>query len=74
MVRSGKGGALRDRYIYLTTDQEKGKKKTIVATGRRMAELMYSLLRNKTDYEVRPWKKPPKKNTAALAERARMSA
>ena len=73
MVRSGKGGALRDRYIHLTAERGKGKKTTIVATGRRMAELMYSLLRNKTDYEVWPWKKPPK-NTAALVDRARVSA
>ena len=31
------------------------KKKTVVATGRRMAELMYSVLRNKAKYEPRPW-------------------
>jgi len=73
MVRSGKGGALRDRYIHLTREQGKGKKKTLVAIGRRMAELMYSILRSKTDYEVRPWKKP-QKNTAALVDQARMSA
>jgi len=60
MVRSSKGGALRDRYIHLTRERGKGKKKTIVAIGRRMAELMYSILRSKTDYEVRPWKKPQK--------------
>ena len=71
-VRSKNGGALRDRYAHLTREQGKGKKKTIVAIGRRMAELMYSMLRGKTDYEVRAWKKPP--DTAALAEQARMSA
>ena len=32
------------------------KKKTVVATGRRLAEVMYSVLKNKTTYEVRPWK------------------
>jgi len=31
------------------------KKKTVVAAGRRMAELMYSVLRNKSVYEPRPW-------------------
>jgi hypothetical protein len=30
------------------------KKKTVVATGRRLAELMYCVLKNKTTYEVRP--------------------
>jgi len=71
-VRSKNGGALRDRYAHLTREQGKGKKKTIVAIGRRMAELMYSMLRSKTDYEARAWKKPS--NTATLAEQARMSA
>jgi len=66
------GGALRDRYSHLTRERGKGKKKTIVARGRRMAELMSSMLRSKTDYEARTWKKPS--NTAVLAEQARMSA
>jgi len=72
MVRSKSGGALRDRYAHLTRERGKGKKKTIVAIGRRMAELMYSMLRSKTDYEARAWKKPS--DTAALAEEARMGA
>jgi hypothetical protein len=50
--------------------QGKSKKKTIVSVGRRMAELIYSVLRNKTKYEVRHWKRPLN-NPAALAEQAR---
>ena len=73
MVRSGKGGALKDRYVHLTTEQGKSKKKTIVSIGRRIAELMYSILQSKMDYEVRPWKSPLKK-PAALAEQAMISA
>jgi len=35
--------------------RRRSKKKTVVAEGRRLAELMYSVLRNKTVYEPRPW-------------------
>ena len=73
MVRSSNGGALKDRYIYLTRERGMNKRKTMVTIGRRMAELMYSIMRSKTDYEVRTWKKPVGK-TAGLAERARISA
>jgi transposase len=69
MVRSKKGGSLKERYAYLTMSQGKSKKKTIVSIGRRMAELMYTVLRTKTKYEARLWKVPSNK-TAALAEQA----
>jgi transposase len=69
-VRSGKGGSLKERFQYLTMFQGKSKKKTIVSIGRRMAELMYSVLRNKTAYEVRHWK-GPLNNPVALAGQAR---
>jgi hypothetical protein len=58
MVRCLQGGALKERYEYLTVFQGKSKKKTIVSIGRRMAELMYSVLRNKNKYETRPWTGP----------------
>ena len=54
-VGSKNGGALRERYLYKTAKMGLSKKKTVVATGRRMAELMYSVLRNKAKYEPRPW-------------------
>ena len=73
MVRSSKGGALKDRYIYLTRERGNNKRKTMVTIGRRMAELMYSIMRSKTDYGVRAWKKPVGK-TAGLVEQARISA
>ena len=69
MVRSRHGGSLKERFVYLTTFQGKSKKKTIVSIGRRMAELMYSVLRNKTKYEARPWKGPGNE-TAKLAEQS----
>ena len=56
-VKSKKGGALRTRYNFYTL-QGASKKKTIVSIGRRMAELMFSVLRNKTVYEPRIWSGP----------------
>jgi transposase len=54
-VRSRRGGALRERYLYNTVERGLSKKKMIVSAGRRLAEIMYSVLRNKTQYEPRPW-------------------
>ena len=58
MVRSRDGGSLKERFIYQTKFLGRSKKKTIVSIGRRMAELMYAVLQNKTGYEPRPWKGP----------------
>jgi transposase len=68
MVRSKKGGALREMYLYKTTEKGLGKKKTIVAVGRRMAELMYSVLRNKTSYEPQRWKGIRDKTTVLVEQ------
>ena len=69
MVRSKKGGALREMFKYKTGEKGYSKKKTIVSVGRRLAELMYSVLRSKTNYEQRPWA-GVRDDTTALAERA----
>jgi len=55
MVRCRKEGSLKDRYVCLTVFGGKSKKKTIVSIGRRLAELMYSILRDKSSYEARIW-------------------
>jgi len=55
MVRCKKESSLKDRYVCLTVFGGKSKKKTIVAIGRRLAELMYSVLRDKSNYEARIW-------------------
>jgi len=65
MTLSKKGGALSTRYKYYTLCQEVSKKKTIVSIARKLAELMYSVLRNKTIYEVRKWN-GPKNNPAVI--------
>ena len=59
-----------ERFVYLTVIQGKGKKKTIVSIGRRMAVLMYSVLQNKTKYEPRPWKGASENCSVKLAEQA----
>jgi transposase len=50
---SKEGGALRERFEYMTQEKGIGKKKAIVAIARRLGELMYTLLKKGTDYEVR---------------------
>ncbi|MCL2130315.1 MAG: IS110 family transposase [Treponema sp.] len=68
-VRSKKGGALRERFIYYTQGRAESKKKTVVAVARKLAELMYSVLRNKTEFEVRKWDGPKNKiNLKAVLE------
>lgn len=52
-VRSKNGGAIKDKYLYMTTVQSKSKKIAIVATARKIAELMYTILKNGTSYEKR---------------------
>ena len=69
-VRYGDGESFKERFIYLTKYQGKSKKKTIVSIGRRMTELMYTVLRNKTKYEPRLWKRPSN-SPGGLAEQAR---
>jgi transposase len=68
-VRSKLGGALKERYKYITACQGASKKKTIVSIGRRLAEVMYSVLVNKTEYKPQQWK-TPKNKTAILVEKA----
>jgi len=69
MVRCMKGSALKERFKYYTSFQGNSKKKTIVSIGRRMAELMYSVLISKNNYEHRKWE-GPKDNAASLAKQA----
>ena len=54
-VRSNGGGAIKDKFVYMTTVQSKSKKIAIVAAARKLAELMYTLLKNGTSYEKRSY-------------------
>jgi len=68
-VRSKTGGALQERYKHITAFQGVSKKKTIVSIGRRLSELMYAVLRTKTEYKILHWKGTQEKTTA-LTEQA----
>jgi transposase len=58
---TAKGGALKERFEYMTKEKGLGKKKAIVAIARRLGELMYTLMKNGTTYEVRHFKGTEKK-------------
>ncbi|MFP3040988.1 IS110 family transposase [Treponema primitia] len=60
VMRSKQGSALKERYEYMTVVKGLGKKKAIVAIARRLAELLWTLLRSGTDYEPRKFTGPSK--------------
>jgi transposase len=67
------GGALRERYEYMTVEKGLGKKKAIVAIARRLGVLLYTLMKNGTTYEVRHFKKAGRRlGPEELAEMAIM--
>jgi hypothetical protein len=53
--------------MYKTAVKGYSKKKMIVAAARRLAEVMYSILKNKSEYEVRPWA-GRRENTSAVTK------
>lgn len=52
-VRTKNGGAIREKYLQMTQVQSKSKKIAIVAAARKLAELMYTLLKTGASYEKR---------------------
>ena len=51
-----KGGEkLKLRYEYMTVEKSKRKKTAVVAVARRLAEMMYTMMRDKTWYVSRPF-------------------
>ena len=67
---SKNGGALRERYEYMTMTKGISRKKAIIAIARRLAELLYTMLKNETDYEPGKFKVSEKKEGEALAQLA----
>jgi hypothetical protein len=64
-------GGLKERYWYMSKEKELGKKKSIAAIARRFAELLYTPLRNRTEYEVRTFSEGRKTvNVETLVEEA----
>ena len=55
LVRTKKDEKLKERYKYMTIQRAIGKKKSIVSIARRLAELMYVLMRDGSRYEARPF-------------------
>lgn len=52
-IRSKEGGALKEKFAYMTQCQSKSKKIAIVAIARKLAELLYTLLKYGRDNEKR---------------------
>jgi len=69
LVRSKTGGKLKELYEYMTVEKSKSKKKAIVAVARQLAEMMYTMMRDKTWYALREFK-PGKEAAAELAQQA----
>jgi transposase len=61
LIRSKAGGSLKERYEYMTREKGISKKKAIVAIARRLSELLYTLMKNGTGYEVRKFHPNPAK-------------
>ena len=74
MVRAKKGGKLKEMFEYMTVEKSKGKQKAIVAVARRIAELLYLLMRDEVRYESRPFTSPEKKKEAEKIAQLALSA
>ena len=57
IIRTKTGGALKERYEYMTKEKGMSKKKSIVCIARKMAVLLYTLMRDGGTYEPRPFKR-----------------
>jgi transposase len=55
LIRAKKGGKLKERYEYMTIEKSISKKKAIVAIARRIGELLYTMMRDKSWYATRPF-------------------
>lgn len=58
LLRSKNGGALCEKYHYMVKVQSKNKRKAIVAIARKLAELLYTMLKTNESFEARSFKKP----------------
>ena len=70
LIRSKKGGKLKELYEYMTKERSKSKKVAIVAVARQLAEMMYAMLRDKVWYAKRSLKKPEESKNAEIAKLA----
>ena len=70
LIRSKDGGSLKERYKYMTEEKGISKKKAIVAIARRLSELLYTLMKNSTTYEVQKFNSKKKNEGKQLAQLA----
>jgi transposase len=68
LIKTKKGGKLKEWYEYMTITNSKSKKKAIVGVARRLAELLYALMRDESWYASRPFKLDKKKKGESLAQ------
>ena len=68
LVRSRNGGKLKELYQYMTVEKSKSKKKAIVAIARRLAELLYLIMKDEVRYVKMPFirEKEESEKTAEL--------
>jgi len=55
LIRSRNGGKLKELYQYMTIEKSKSKKKAIVAVARRLAELLYLIMKDEVRYVKMPF-------------------
>jgi len=55
MVRSKNGGKFKELFNYFTLEKSMSKKKAIVAVARRLAELLYLIMRDEVRYVKMPF-------------------
>jgi len=60
LIRTKKGGKLKERYEYMTIEKSKSKKTAIVAIARRIAEELYTLMKNGTNHQHKAFIKEKK--------------
>lgn len=53
LVRSRDGGALKQKFLYMS-EYGKSKKVSITATARKLAELLYTVIKTKQAYRIMP--------------------
>jgi len=65
LVRSKNGGKLKELYQCMTIEKSKSKKKAIVAVARRLAELLYLIMKDDVRYVKKPFFREIKKSEKA---------
>jgi len=68
-TRAKNGGSFKELFTYMTIERSISKKKAIVAVARRIGELLYTLMRDGSRYESKPYNRD-RKELEQLAQSA----